>query len=100
MTTERRLPSEYLRQGWCQGEFAVDEDGNPVVPKSRKAVKRCLAGAGIAAFGLVKYSKFVGYIDDQHYFGFTSWQDAPERTADEVIAVAEEAERRMGLRDA
>lgn len=104
MTTKRKLPSEYLRQGWCQGAHARGESKRPVKPRSPLAVQWCIEGAALQVFGSFEALDFKKFLN--HVVNITirtdpwAWSDAPERTQTEVVAVAEEAERRMGLRDA
>lgn len=39
----------FVKRGWCQGELALDVEGNPVNPRSEWAVSWCMSGALIAA---------------------------------------------------
>ena len=82
------LPSDILARGWCQGRFK-NEQGHV-----------CLTGA----------SWYFGSEEEGYEFrhtvrevlgdgnAITGWNDTPGRTQTEVVAVAREAERRLGWR--
>jgi hypothetical protein len=78
-------PSELLKMGWCQGAL---RDGD----------KHCIVGASIACCSSETDRMFrgiVGRLIGNHFL--TRWNDHPRRTQAEVVAVAERAEKEMGL---
>ena len=95
-TTKRKLPSDYLVQGWCQWVLSKDSQGQEVSVDSPSAVQWCVMGAVLAAFPdefekqhpnvghLVAYLSTKGTCVD--------WNNAPGRTQAEVVAVMLEAE--------
>ncbi len=91
------LPSEYLEQGWCQGNYA-NTGGNP---ESGKAISWCLSGAAWKAFGYndQRRLRFQDAIMELVGYSFTTWNDDPDRTQEEVVAVAKLAEIKLGLRE-
>ena len=83
------LPSEMLRQGWGQGMSSLEPG------------KVCLLGAFGNYFGVGLGGWPDGCMEtlqllteDLVYY----WNDAPERTQDEVVAVAKLVEIKLGLR--
>lgn len=92
----KKLPSDYLRQGWCQNREAESADGNSVDPQSRYAVKWCIKGAFRRLGGCERPAmKTIRDVCGENY---ADYNDAPGRTQAEVVAVAEEVERRLGWR--
>lgn len=84
------LPSDMIREGgWCQ--FALD-----------KGTKHCILGALLNSSACGQGGLTLWYLEIQTVLEtdrfLTGWNNAPERTAEEVIAVLEETERRLGLR--
>ena len=80
-------PSELLREnGWCQHSMAISATGDEVDPKSRMAVTFCALGA-IARCYSNDYSMFIEN-KLRKYLGsdIVDWNDADERTKEEVIA--------------
>ncbi len=88
------LPSEYLKQGWCQGALKNQQG------------ERCLLGAirdSSYAVGRENYNKFTqAALDILEVRGYLSsiatWNNAPERTQGEVVALARLVEIKLGLR--
>ena len=103
------LPSEIVAKGWCQGHVAEDEKGNPVDPQSRRAVRRCMRAAGMKAWrtDLVGSAENQGFqewefivhsvMPNGWHSSYQDWEDAPERTKEEVLAVLRKTETIMGL---
>jgi hypothetical protein len=92
-------PSDYLKKGWCQGAFAKDADGNNAYKYGTQPVSWCLWGATCAASMDEEHRKAFGEICLE-LIGTrdgASWNDELGRTQAEVVALAEEAERRTGL---
>ena len=94
MTTIPRpatLPSDLLRQGWCQG--AAMRDGRYCL---RGAFCKAIMGSPISS--LPQEVVDVLYARVTNYAPITFWNDAPERTQAEVVADAEAAQRLLGWR--
>ena len=98
------LPSALLRRGWTR-LIAQDAEGRVTLPCSEDAVKWSLLGAGNR--GLDAGSKrWVAWLDhvrdiltERHGgVGIQRFDRNPLRTKAEVVAVAVEAERRLGIR--
>ena len=110
--------AELVRNGWCQGHEALDEDGYSVPTFDSSPVKFCLTGAIQRASGEIIYGAMPGedeqwnnrcfapYIrhvekilhargvrmDDQFQGGITSfWNDQKERKREEVVALLDDA---------
>lgn len=112
------LPSEYVQMGWWQGAMAIDEDGNALeYGENKTAVAWCLGGAVEAAYFTSPTFDLRSFYDtvenvlreggglplepdrpDGHTRPASRWNDMAERTQEEVVAVLEAAERRVGLR--
>jgi hypothetical protein len=94
-------PSDYLKRGWCQLASARDADGTPCFPGDPDAVAWCLSGAireAILAENLPWDSEYIDWV--KAFVGGREpsyYNDKSERTQAEVVALAEEVERRMGL---
>lgn len=73
-------PSKWLAEhGWCQGSLFEGGRG-------------CLLGAVLEATETsVAASKFMLFVERRHP-RFAAWNDAPERTKEEVIALLKEVE--------
>ncbi len=84
------LPSDVLRRdGWCQG---VGTD---------RAGRRCAIGAISATFSDDGHAAFdfrTAIYMANPGFGIAQWNDTPGRTAQEVIALFEKVEYKLGLR--
>ncbi len=96
-------PSDYLKQGWCQDLLSVDDTGKYVDPLSVKAVQWCMYGSIMAA-EYKTYGTHGGLIYGQLRKNLTQtigsidrWNNASERTKDEVIIIMEQAEKEVGL---
>ena len=105
-----------ILRGWCKGELALDEGGRPVGQNTREACAWCLVGAisaamqraGIGVLSLVGLAHWDAVSRAIHGrpgkgCGIAWWQDRPERTRDEVVAVLDKlltwARRRRRLPD-
>ncbi len=101
------LPSELLERGWTRGAmFHIGVDGTKV--------RYCLAGAADeyepgnfrdgANFQDCFLAEAATILMDQGEYipnvvaSLVSWNDRPERTQEEVVALAKEVEARLGLR--
>ena len=100
-------PSEYLRQGWCQCAYAVNQKGWRVDSVSDKAIRWCMVGSAYRAYfkGEINYSQIhdllstlrtlIAGTEDPQGIGsgiISHWNDDPDRTEEEVIALMEQAE--------
>jgi hypothetical protein len=80
---------------WCQGDIAKDAEGNRVpFATDPKACQWCLIGA---ICHVAKHApddeiaKVGAAISDDEYLTIAGWNDAPERTQTEVVAVLRKA---------
>ncbi len=105
----RHLPSTLLRRGWCR-EATLDADGRIVLPGDPAAVAWSLWGAMNRSFeaGSSEWQELFVHLDRalRTRYGDTiggrpmtvqRWNRDPSRTKAEVVAVATEVERLMGL---
>ena len=106
------LPSEYIRMGWCQDTEARDAHGVPCEPTDSNARSWCSTAAASlwpdeaeALHILVEMAFRV--MDDDYILDkvvseaiVEQWNDAPERTMAEIIAVMQETEQEAGVRAA
>jgi len=97
------LPSTLLRRGWTRSA-ALDREGRIVLPCDPQAVAWSLWGAADAALkpggkAWREWFRLLTEILDERNGGKTMqhWNREPRRTHSEIVAVAEEIERRMGL---
>lgn len=91
---EYTTPVEALEAGWCRGAYARNEQGEAVSAKDPAAVEWCLFGAGHKAYGEDTWGHEIWLDALEELLGVDvadGWNDAPERTKDEVIALAHEA---------
>jgi len=87
-------PSDFLKLGWCQGYYSLDIEGRGVHEKSPQAVSWCLTGAFMAA-DYDTDKAFALLTKEISSPAFEDWNDMPERTQAEVVALAERVERRL-----
>ncbi len=105
----RCLPSELLRRGWCR-ESALDADGLVVSPNDPTAVAWSIWGAMSRAFDSESVlwetsTEHLHWVLQLRYGGTVGskpittlrWNRATSRTKPEVVGVAMEVERLMGL---
>ncbi len=102
-TVANPLPSALLRRGWTR-HAALDAEGRIVTPCYSSATAFSIWGAGNRAFnpGGETWREWVAHLTDvltERYGGMSvqRWNRDADRTHAEVVAVAEEIERRMGL---
>lgn len=98
-------PSELLKQGWCQGKWAEYPNGSKVLYRDLianpppTAYKWCVTGAvivlvepgGQRSHVLRRVHELTGCKS------LLAWNDHPDRTKAEVVAVMEQAELECGL---
>ena len=101
MTNDRKnwLPSDYVRHGWCQRTVARNAEGDAVQEYHISACSWCAIGAGVMGIHKLQQRQdffiAISLIIDVFLY---VWNDAPERTQAEVVAVLEQAEKECGLR--
>lgn len=85
-----------IERGWCQGEYALDSFGLPVLAASANAVCWCLLGAMIAECGDSPFNSF--QLDAWDFLtkalpedNEMLFNDNPTTTKADVIAVLDEA---------
>lgn len=103
------LPSERIRLGWCQDAEARDAQGVPCEPDDARARSWC-ATAAIAlwpdepealetlvemAFLVMDEDWILDRQTSEHVV--SQWNDAPERTLEEVAAALQGVERAVGV---
>lgn len=97
-------PSDFLKKGWTPLSLSVDKHGRDVRPSTHpKAKSFSLTGAMIAA-GLSyteNWKTFLNTVVSILGLGgiaeVDKWEKEPGRTKEEVISLAVQAERLMGL---
>ena len=92
-----KLPSDYLKQGWCRYKAALDAEGTLVPVKHRDAVSWCLLGATMAAdLDVDTMGKLIDSLATRT--GVPSmYNDADGRTQAEVVELMMEVEKEIGL---
>ena len=81
-----------IEQGWCQKTDAKDKFGNFVSADSYAAVCWCSEGAIISVVGLNNQAEDT--MDILRFItncGIVKWNDAPERTKEEVLELFDKA---------
>ncbi len=98
------LPSALLRRGWTR-HAALDAEGRIVTPCDSSATAFSLWGAGNRAFdpGGESWREWIRHLTNvlaERHGGISAqrWNRDAGRTHGEVVALAVEIERRMGLR--
>ena len=101
------LPSQIVEQGWCQGFYAYDKDGNHTQPGTNKAVTHCIIGAiNACALSKIYNEKTTDLIEayvievarKRGYEGISNYNDDEETSKNDIIALLEEAELIAGIR--
>lgn len=84
-----RRAAELVRRGWIQGDIAADADWCTCDPEDPAAVRWCAVGAMQAANDARPYvsSVLLELLLEAHVGDAGEWNDAEDRTADEVAAV-------------
>mgnify|MGYP001577014253 CR=1 FL=1 len=92
-------PSEIIRQGWIQGGLACDNQGNSADPYSPSAVKFCVLGAFLRAFGgnsssyqnaiSVTVKALPSWVCGPGVYRIEKWNDHPSQTQETVAAFLE-----------
>ena len=93
------LPSEYVAKCWCQGADARDKAGGAVDTIDIRAACWCPSGAINAAYH-AKYetvSRLEDALAAKVGEQWVAWNDAPERTQGEVVALLQAVEKELGL---
>jgi hypothetical protein len=76
-------------ENWTQGTYARDHQGNPKSPESEEACSWCLSGAGYCVPG--DPWPRIAFLRSLIGGPLTNWNDAPERTFEDVIALLDKA---------
>ncbi len=97
------LPSQYVKQGWCQHFMAKDRKGTNINPEHVNAETWCVVGA-------LKVSLFNHQITEEQYVqlkneiqsqidskNITDWNDMPGQKQSEIVYVLTEAENSLNL---
>lgn len=99
------LPSQLLEQGWCQTHGAMDQNGNATYMGAPEAVRWCFVGAPAQIFGMDDIVTTEFWRTGQEILeglgeitSMPQWNDNPNRTQAEVVALAKLVEIKMGLR--
>ena len=74
---------------WCQDQMALDARGKPTIASSPNACRWCASGAIIAVSVRKLQARLNARVAIRESLGvasLTEWNDAPERTQDEVVA--------------
>jgi len=98
-------PSEYIKKGWCQNSFAALADGTATHTRDPKASAWCAVAAIMVSVMFTRpHAEWVGksFAEVQNsiinslceHLKLTAlsplqWNDAPERTQEEVVAALE-----------
>lgn len=108
MTTQTMKPSDYVRRGWCQNIAALDSEGHRVFYADpdrkvnlseirQRAAKVCLTTAVLLIYEndsprtidiAHKINAQLGLAPEDRY-GMIDWNNAPERTQVDVVALLE-----------
>ena len=82
---------ERVTIGWTRDHLAKDKDGNPVMGSSPKAVRWCAFGA-LSAPPSKSFNEAYRFItDDVLCESLAPWNNAPERTQEEVVDLFDRA---------
>ena len=70
-----KLPSDILREGWCQNAFAISADGRSVSIESSDAIAWDLRGAG---FLVMRDEVWMSLLYDEFSEDVYTWNDEPD----------------------
>jgi hypothetical protein len=87
-------------EAWIQQRYAADSDGAPVPEDSPKAKRWCLHGACIRVGIVDDYDKKADALGLGRNASIAGFNDAPERTHAEVLALLRSAIDRAPVREA
>ena len=88
-----RRAAALVRQGWCQGRYAESATGRRVAINSQAAVAWCLDGAVIHELEALGCDGYGVWTAINKYGNTVQFNDAENRTAEEVAALLERAAR-------
>ena len=85
-------PSELVAKGWCQHKSATNKAGELCWSRDEKATNWCILGAIWAVYGLSSDQRnIITYLKNKLNVktrpDLSAWNDAPERTQAEVVAL-------------
>ena len=99
------VPSQLLQKGWCRPEDAINAQGWEVLASDESSVAWSVLGACDRAFEPHStpwraFRRGLGDVLARRYGGVSpgEWNDHPSREHETVVALAQEIERRAGLR--
>jgi hypothetical protein len=90
--TARELLADPVR--WCQGAIARDAAGKSSETWNPRAVAWCVLGAVRKVYpqGLAEFQRLAKTLAARGFDSVSEWNDAPERTHAEVLALLEEVQ--------
>ena len=97
ITEHLRAARAFVERGWCQNAFARQENGDPAVPRSKKACQWCVMGALIAAMpgkppaGLMVSCDALFRKAARTSLSIHKWQDKKGRKKEQVLRVFDKA---------
>lgn len=95
LAADLRAAAEYVRRGWCQRRRACNSRYAVVDPCDPDAERWCVIGALHAAMGDgltgTRFDVAANAIQAETGRWLSGWNDAPERTQQDVIAALEAA---------
>ena len=110
MTTKEILTAArgFIKEGWTKDNYACDEDGLRQWPTSPQACRWCAVGSLYATLGIHKddrnkpnksFDGTLNYLNNiVRYFGdytvISDFNDNPETTKEDILAVFDEAIKR------
>ena len=83
-------------EAWCQGAFAVDDQGCAVAIESGYVVATDLAGAAMLHARYGGPERLAEALRFKDALAMRNWNDAPDRTHADIIARLDEAIEREG----
>ncbi len=94
--TKTQMPSDLLRSGWTRKGVAVNSCADPVMSDDPSAVAWSLYGAVNAVYepGSALWQSYMVALQAQVGHNLVQWNGNTDRTQDEVVAAAIEAEKR------
>ena len=94
-----------VKAGWTQGTCARNAKGTPVLSYDFRAVEWCMSGA-VMGRNMAAALHWLGYVIQlemdpikvgalQRRYPIADWNDAEDRTKEEVVAIFDEAIKRI-----
>lgn len=98
------LPSQYLRKGWTQHEFAKDRANNIIEPHDKKAYKWCMLGSLDASYHCGGITSNIReeieqeLLNEIDYDFIEDYNDDENRKHIDVIAIMSKIEKQVFLK--